>query len=114
MKILITGSSGFLGSHLSAFLKNSEHEITLLNSKNCDLRNSNNLITYSDEKFDFLFKLSNLTETLNSREIELADLKSKQCQRDEVIFSRLEKLREENSILKLIKKQAEFIMSKIS
>jgi GDP-L-fucose synthase len=62
MKILITGSSGFLGSHLSAFLKNSEHEITLLNSKNCDLRNSNNLINYSNEKFDFLFHLAAWTQ----------------------------------------------------
>jgi GDP-L-fucose synthase len=39
MNILITGSSGFLGRHLSVFLEQKGHNVTKLNSSNVDLTN---------------------------------------------------------------------------
>ncbi|MFM7440767.1 MAG: NAD-dependent epimerase/dehydratase family protein, partial [Snowella sp.] len=37
MKILVTGGTGFLGTTLCAQLEAVGHEITRINSKNCDL-----------------------------------------------------------------------------
>ena len=39
MNILIIGSSGFLGRHLSIFLENNGHSVTKLTSRDIDLTN---------------------------------------------------------------------------
>ena len=56
MNILITGSSGFLGRNLFKELsKNKKINLTLLNSKNCNLLEEKNLNKYNNIKFKFIF-----------------------------------------------------------
>jgi GDP-L-fucose synthase len=62
MKIIITGSSGFLGSHLSSFLETNGHDITRLNSKNCDLCKIASLKNYNQTKYDLLIHLAAWTQ----------------------------------------------------
>ena len=62
MKIIVTGSSGFLGKSLCAFLKERGHELTELTSKNCDLRQADSLEAFSGEKFDYLIHLAAWTQ----------------------------------------------------
>ena len=61
-KILITGSSGFLGNHLTKFLEKKKYKLILINSKNCDLTNYKNLIKFSKIKFDLIFHLAAWTQ----------------------------------------------------
>ena len=59
MNILITGSSGFLGRNLFKELsKNKKINLTLLNSKNCNLLEEKNLNKYNNIKFKFIFHLA--------------------------------------------------------
>ena len=62
MKIIVTGSSGFLGKSLCSFLKEQSHELTELNSKNCDLRKAGSLEGFSNEKYDYLVHLAAWTQ----------------------------------------------------
>ena len=62
MKILITGSSGFLGQHLVKRLVKDGHDTTCLNSKNCDLTNSQSLDKFNDVKYDKIFHLAAWTQ----------------------------------------------------
>ena len=62
MKIIVTGSSGFLGKSLCAYLKEAGHELTELNSKNCDLRQANSLEAFSGDKFNYLIHLAAWTQ----------------------------------------------------
>lgn len=62
MKILVTGSSGFLGKVLCEYLESQGHELTKLNSRNCDLRESHSLEAYSSEAFEVLFHLAAWTQ----------------------------------------------------
>jgi GDP-L-fucose synthase len=62
MKIIVTGSSGFLGTALCCYLEEQGHELTKLTSKNCDLRKADNLDAYSSEKFDLIFHLAAWTQ----------------------------------------------------
>lgn len=62
MKIIVTGSSGFLGKSLCAFLKDRGHELTGLTSKTCDLRRADNLEAFSGEKYDYLIHLAAWTQ----------------------------------------------------
>ncbi|WP_448216414.1 NAD-dependent epimerase/dehydratase family protein [Endozoicomonas sp. 2B-B] len=62
MKILITGSSGFLGTSLCSYLVSLSHELVCLNSRNCDLRNSDSLKNFTSQKFDYLFHLAAWTQ----------------------------------------------------
>ena len=43
MRVLVTGASGFLGRALCAYLGARDHEVTGLNSRNCDLTQSDGL-----------------------------------------------------------------------
>lgn len=61
MKIIITGGTGFLGKHLAEFLKSRGDQITILNSKNCDLVSDNSLLNFQ-EKYDFIYHLAAWTE----------------------------------------------------
>lgn len=62
MKIIVTGSSGFLGGALCVYLEAQGHTLTKLNSKNCDLRKADSLTAFSAEKYDLLFHLAAWTQ----------------------------------------------------
>ena len=62
MKIIVTGSSGFLGTALCAYLEALGHTLTKLNSNNCDLRKADSLSAFSSEKYDLLFHLAAWTQ----------------------------------------------------
>jgi GDP-L-fucose synthase len=62
MNIIISGASGFLGTHLCSFLEKGGHSLTRLNSKNCDLRYENSLNQYSKSKYDLIFHLAAWTQ----------------------------------------------------
>jgi len=62
MKILVTGSSGFLGTALCAFLGKQGHSPVGLTSKNCDLTKQGSLEKFSGEKYDLVFHLAAWTQ----------------------------------------------------
>ncbi len=62
MKIIVTGSSGFLGAALCSFLEPLGHEITRLNSRNCDLTSASSLKVYSEQKYDLIYHLAAWTQ----------------------------------------------------
>jgi GDP-L-fucose synthase len=62
MKILVTGSSGFLGATLVNFLKGKEQSIIELNSKNCNLITESNLHQFNEHSFDIIFHLAAWTQ----------------------------------------------------
>lgn len=62
MKIIVSGSSGFLGSTLCKYLEEQGHSLTKLNSKDCDLTIAGSLERYSVDKFDYLIHLAAWTQ----------------------------------------------------
>jgi GDP-L-fucose synthase len=62
MNIIVTGSSGFLGTALCKFLEAQGHNLTKLTSRNCDLRKADSLNAFSSGKYDFLFHLAAWTQ----------------------------------------------------
>lgn len=62
MKCLITGGTGFLGRHLVPHLKESGASVIVLNSKNCDLTNKENLLRFNGEKLDRIYHLAAWTK----------------------------------------------------
>ncbi|TSC73247.1 MAG: GDP-L-fucose synthase [Parcubacteria group bacterium Gr01-1014_70] len=62
MNILVTGGTGFLGRHLVSYLKEKGHRLAVVNSKNCDLREKQNLLQFKDEKFDRIYHLAAWTK----------------------------------------------------
>lgn len=62
MKIIVTGSSGFLGTALCKFLEAQGHELTKLTSRNCNLRQADSLNPYSAQKYDLMFHLAAWTQ----------------------------------------------------
>jgi len=62
MRIIITGSTGFLGTALCTFLEPKGHQLTRLDSKNCDLRRANSLDAFSTEQYDLIFHLAAWTQ----------------------------------------------------
>lgn len=62
MKILVTGGTGFLGTALCASLASAGNEVTVLNSKNCDLTQQDSLNRWSEVKFDKIFHLAAWTQ----------------------------------------------------
>lgn len=62
MKILVTGSSGFLGSHLCPHLKSLGHELIELNSKNADLTKQDSLLPFKGEKIKVIYHLAAWTQ----------------------------------------------------
>jgi GDP-L-fucose synthase len=62
MRVLVTGSSGFLGTALCAYLDRQGCQLTRLTSANCDLRKAGSLSAYSAEKYEFIFHLAAWTQ----------------------------------------------------
>ena len=62
MKLIVTGSSGFLGTALCAYLEQQGHSLKRLTSANCDLRQADSLQAFSSEKYDMLIHLAAWTQ----------------------------------------------------
>ena len=62
MKIIITGATGFLGSALCPYLEAQGHELTKLNSKNCDLTKPDSLNQFNNKEFDQIYHLAAWTQ----------------------------------------------------
>ncbi len=62
MRVIVTGSSGFLGTSLCALLEHRGIEPVRLTSANCDLRRTDSLEAFSDERFDLMFHLAAWTQ----------------------------------------------------
>jgi GDP-L-fucose synthase len=64
MKILVTGASGFLGTHLCRKLEEDGNDITKINSKNCDLTVQGSLESFLRDKgkFDMIYHLAAWTQ----------------------------------------------------
>jgi GDP-L-fucose synthase len=62
MKILVTGSSGFLGSFLCKELVARGHDVTCVHSKNCDLRLAGTLSLFNESRFDRIYHLAAWTQ----------------------------------------------------
>lgn len=58
MKVLVTGSSGFLGRHLLKKIESLGWEIHISNTKIANLSNLENLFIYNQIKFDYIFHLA--------------------------------------------------------
>jgi GDP-L-fucose synthase len=62
MKILVTGSTGFLGKTLCPVLKAKGHEVLEVSSKNCDLQSSTSLNQFNNQSFDQIYHLAVWTQ----------------------------------------------------
>ena len=62
MKILVTGGTGFLGRHLVPDLQRQGAEVTIINSRNCNLVEKQNLLQFKDTKFDRIYHLAAWTK----------------------------------------------------
>jgi GDP-L-fucose synthase len=62
MKILITGSTGFLGTALCKALEREGHFLVKLSSKNGDLTQPDALLKFNDQKYDFIYHLAAWTQ----------------------------------------------------
>ena len=60
--ILVTGATGFLGSHLIKKLKQLNYTIFISNTKVANLNNITNLKIYDDIRFDYIFHLAAVTK----------------------------------------------------
>ncbi|TSC84140.1 MAG: GDP-L-fucose synthase [Parcubacteria group bacterium Gr01-1014_17] len=62
MNIFVTGGTGFLGRHLVPHLQEKGHRVVVINSKNCDLREKQNLLQFNDQTFDRIYHLAAWTK----------------------------------------------------
>jgi GDP-L-fucose synthase len=62
MKVLVTGSSGFLGQSLCPALDSNGHTVTRLTSKICDLRDPTALNAWNQDRFDLVYHLAAWTQ----------------------------------------------------
>lgn len=62
MNILVTGSSGFLGTRLCAALQARGSRLVRLNSRNCDLTRQGSLDAFSGERYDLVYHLAAWTQ----------------------------------------------------
>lgn len=62
MKILVTGSNGFLGKFLCVHLEKEGHLVSKVVKKECDLTKENSLSIYNDILFDRIYHLAAWTQ----------------------------------------------------
>lgn len=62
MKILVTGATGFLGTHLCKRLEADGHELLKLGSRDADLTQANSLAKFSDVKYERIYHLAAWTQ----------------------------------------------------
>lgn len=62
MKVLVTGATGFLGTHLVKKLKEIGYVVLISNTKTANLSNLDNLRIYDEIKFDYIFHLAAVTK----------------------------------------------------
>lgn len=62
MRLLVTGASGYLGTHLCARLEHDGHEISRISTRNGDLRDPSALNQFDGQKFDRIYHLAAWTQ----------------------------------------------------
>src|ERR1700737_1984854 len=62
MKILVTGSTGFLGTALCQYLEGQGYAPVHVTSSNCDLRRADNLLAFNAAQYDLIFHLAAWTQ----------------------------------------------------
>ncbi len=62
MKILVTGSSGFLGTTLCRRLRERADLVVGLNSRNCDLTKADSLLGFNEHRYDQIYHLAAWTQ----------------------------------------------------
>tara|TARA_Y100000310_G_scaffold345792_1_gene470006 strand:+ start:2534 stop:3445 length:912 start_codon:yes stop_codon:yes gene_type:complete len=62
MKVLVTGATGFLGTHLVRKLEKLGWDIHISNTKHASLSRMENLWCYNNIKFDYIFHLAAVTK----------------------------------------------------
>ena len=60
--VLVTGATGFLGTHLCKRLKEEGYQVYVSNTKIANLNKVENLNIYNDIKFDYIFHLAAVTK----------------------------------------------------
>ncbi|NML42707.1 NAD-dependent epimerase/dehydratase family protein [Ramlibacter sp. G-1-2-2] len=61
-QVLVTGGTGFLGTHLCRKLRDQGHELVVLNSRNCDLTKQGSLEALQPRRYDLVFHLAAWTQ----------------------------------------------------
>lgn len=62
MRVLVTGSTGFLGRHLCRHLERAGCQVVALSSSSCDLRLPGSLEPFCDTSFDYIYHLAAWTQ----------------------------------------------------
>lgn len=62
MNVLVTGGTGFLGRHLVPHLRRQGAEVTIINTRNCDLTHRDNLLQFRGCRFDRIYHLAAWTK----------------------------------------------------
>ncbi len=62
MNILVTGATGFLGTHLCRALTAQGAQVVGVNSRNADLRQTGALRAFDDRRYDFIYHLAAWTQ----------------------------------------------------
>ena len=71
-KVLVTGASGFLGTHLVKRLQEANMQVYISNTKTANLLDYNNLKIYDVEKFAYIFQ----SQTVEKYRLFFSPLKS--------------------------------------
>jgi len=61
-KVLVTGATGFLGTHLCRKLEKQDYQVYISNTKIANLNNLENLYIYNGIEFDYIFHLAAVTK----------------------------------------------------
>lgn len=78
MKILVTGSNGFLGKHITSYFRDTEHAVTTLSRGNADLNfDLTRTIHFFETSFDLVIHAAgkaHLTPSTKAEELEFFDV----------------------------------------